>query len=70
MSDPTDDTAGIDAATVEEENREAASAHDADRPPTDDEAERADAVAADPEVAEHFEEMNRIGADVKGEGEI
>ena len=75
MSDPTPDdagvdAAGVDAATVDEENREAQAAHDADRPPTDDEARRADELEADPSVAEHFEEMNRIGAEVKGEGEI
>lgn len=45
----------------------------ADRPPTRDEAEAAergkDGVDVD-EVGEHFEEMNEIGANVKGEGEI
>jgi hypothetical protein len=71
MSDPTpDDTAGLDAATVREEEAEAAARHDADRPPTEDEARRADEVEPDPAVAEHFEEMNRIGAEAKGEGEI
>jgi hypothetical protein len=70
MSDPTPDDAGLDAATVDEENREATAAHEADRPPTEDEARRADEVDVDPAVAEHFEEMNRIGAEVKGEGEI
>ena len=45
----------------------------ADRPPTSEEAEAAergkDDVDVD-EVAEHFEEMKKIGANVKGEGEI
>jgi hypothetical protein len=71
MSDATpDDLAGVDPATVEADETEARSAHDADRPPTEDEAARADAVTADPSVGEHFDEMNKIGADVKGEGEI
>jgi hypothetical protein len=71
MSDPTpDDTAGLDEATIREEQAEAARAHEADRPPTEDEERRADELEADPAVAEHFEEMNRIGAEVKGEGEI
>lgn len=71
MSDPTpDDTAGLDPSTIDAEESEAQQGHGADRAPTDDEARRADAVESDPAVAEHFEEMNRIGADVKGEGEI
>lgn len=71
MSEPNpDDTAGLDPATVQEEELEAQRAHTADRPPTEDEARRADDLEAAPGVAEHFEEMNRIGADVKGEGEI
>ena len=71
MSDPTpDDTAGLDEATISEEAAEAVHGHDADRPPTADEERRADELEADPAVAEHFEEMNKIGAEVKGEGEI
>ena len=45
----------------------------ADRPPTDDEARAADAAAVDVDVdtvAEHYEEMTEIGADVRGEGQI
>lgn len=45
----------------------------ADRPPTADEAAAAERGAKDvevDEVAEHFEEMNEIGANVRGEGEI
>jgi hypothetical protein len=70
MSDPTPDDAGLDAATIREEAAEAKQAHEADRPPTEDEARRADAIEPDGDVAEHYEEMNRIGAEVKGEGEI
>jgi hypothetical protein len=76
MTDPTpddsaqDDSAGLDEATIQEEALEAERSHVADRPPTEDEARRADALTPDPSVSEHAEEMNRIGADVKGEGEI
>ena len=70
MSDPTPDDAGLDPATVAAEQSEAATDHAADRPPTEDEERRAEAQATDPSVGEHFDEMNKIGADVKGEGEI
>ena len=70
MSDTPDDGAGLDPATIDAEAEEAASGHGADRPPTEDEAARADALTTEPSVAEHFDEMNKIGADVKGEGEI
>lgn len=70
MSDPTPDDAGLDPATIREEAAEAKQAHVADRPPTEDEERRADALTPDADVAEHFDEMNKIGADVKGEGEI
>lgn len=45
----------------------------ADREPTPDELATADEQAKDvdvDEVAEHFNEMTEIGANVKGEGEI
>jgi len=45
----------------------------ADREPTADEAATAEEQAKDvdvDEVAEHFNEMTEIGANVKGEGEI
>ena len=45
----------------------------ADRPPTADEEEAAERGAAEidrDEVAEHYEEMAELGANVKGEGEI
>lgn len=70
MSDPTPDDAGLDPATVAAEEAEAASGHGADRPPTEDEERRAEAQTSDASVGEHIDEMNRIGAEVKGEGEI
>lgn len=45
----------------------------ADRPPTPDEAAAADAVAEEIDVnsvAEHYEHMNELGAQVKGEGQV
>jgi hypothetical protein len=62
-------------ATLEAERLDAAQAHAADRPPTDEE----DAAAEESEekfkgdkaeVAEHYKEMSDIGAQVKGEGAI
>ena len=55
------------------DEEEATAAHDADRAPTDQESIDADAASADVDVekvGEHFEEMNEIGANVKGEGQI
>ena len=62
--------AEVDEATKVEEMLEAAAAHTADRPPTAEEEAAADGNALDPEVAEHEREMGKIGAEVKGEGEI
>jgi hypothetical protein len=59
-----------DDATRAAERAEATAEHDADRPPTDDEARRADALEPDPEVAEHYEEMAERGAKQEGEGRI
>lgn len=63
-----------DQGTVEAERAEARRQHVADRPPTPEEdAEAEEALADDTErkkVAEHYEEMAELGADVKGEGEI
>jgi hypothetical protein len=45
----------------------------ADRPPTADEAQAAERAAADVDVdavAEHYEEMAELGADVRGEGQL
>jgi hypothetical protein len=72
MSDQnrSDPDALVDEATREEEEREAAAAHRADRSPTPDEAAAAEEAGLDPEVAAHEREMGRIGAEVKGEGQI
>ena len=45
----------------------------ADRPPTKEEEEAAEAIAAEIDietVAEHYDRQNKIGADVKGDGQI
>ena len=74
MSNPPQGAAGADRtvqeATKDEEAREAEASHTADRPPTPDEAAAAEGNQLDPEVAEHEREMDRLGADVKGEGQI
>ncbi len=57
-------------ATRDEEEREAAAPHTTDRPPTSEEEAAADANTLDPEVAEHEREMGKLGAEVKGEGQI
>jgi hypothetical protein len=62
--------AEVDEGTKVEELLEASAAHVADRPPTADEEAAAEGNTLDPEVAEHEREMGKIGADVKGEGEI
>jgi hypothetical protein len=63
-TDPTDETRQADAA-------DALAQHDPDRAPTEDEERVAEAQGGpDPSVSEHYEEMNRLGAHVKGEGEI
>ena len=60
----------VQDATRDEEEREAAAPHTADRSPTSEEEAAADANALDPEVAEHEREMGKLGAEVKGEGRI
>jgi hypothetical protein len=62
--------ADVDEATKVEELLEASAAHSADRPPTAEEEAAAEGNVLDPEVAEHEREMGKIGAEVKGEGEI
>jgi hypothetical protein len=62
--------AGVDDSTRVEELLEASAAHSADRPPTAEEEAAADGNTPGPEVAEHEREMGKIGAEVKGEGEI
>jgi hypothetical protein len=60
----------VEDATRDEEEREGKAAHTADRPPTAEEEAAAEANALDPEVSAHEREMDKLGADVKGEGEI
>jgi hypothetical protein len=71
MSDATPDGADrVDEATREAEEEEARAPHEADRLPTEKEEEAAEGVRPDPEVAEHEQEMGRLGAEVRGEGQI
>ncbi len=67
---PAGPDAKVQEATEVEEVLEAAAAHTADRPPTAEEEAAAEGNTLDPEVAEHEREMGKIGAEVKGEGEI
>ena len=60
----------VEEATKAEEAREAAAAHTADRPPTSEEEAAAEVNTVQPGVAEHEREMGKIGAEVKGEGEV
>ncbi len=62
--------ADVQEATEVEEILEAAAAHTADRPPTPEEEAAAETNTLDPEVVRHEREMGKIGAEVKGEGEI
>jgi hypothetical protein len=62
--------ASVNDATKEEEDREATATHTADRPPTSEEEAAAERNRLDPDVAAHEREMGKIGAEVKGEGEI
>lgn len=59
-----------DDHTKDEEAQDAEVTSGADRPPTVDEAAAADRNRLDPEAAEAEREFNRLGAEVKGEGEI
>jgi hypothetical protein len=64
-----------DAHTRDEDERDGRATHGADRPPTADEEVEADAEAAShaderEAVAEHERDMDRRGANVKGEGRI
>ncbi len=63
-TDPNDETRLAEQA-------DALARHDADREPTEDERRVAEAEGdLERSVAEHFEEMDRLGADVRGEGQI
>lgn len=68
MSSDPDDLA--DEASTEGDRDNAAAPHTADRPPTPEEEAAAEQLEPDPSMAEHFSEMNKIGAEVEGEGEI
>jgi hypothetical protein len=57
-------------ATRAEEEEEAGATHAADRAPTAEEEVAADENTLDPDVSAHEREMGRIGAEVKGEGQI
>lgn len=70
MSDTSNTGSDVQDATRAEEAREADAPHTADRPPTPDEEAAAEGNALDPGVSEHEQEMGKIGAEVKGEGEI
>jgi len=65
-----------DDSTLEAEHSEEGRTHVADRPPTSEEEAAADEQQSQAgaeelrRVAEHYEEMNRIGANVRGEGRI
>ena len=62
--------AGVHETTRTEELLEASASHTADRPPTAEEEAAAEGNTLDPEVAQHEREMGKIGAEVKGEGQI
>jgi hypothetical protein len=66
MPDPTKPSPETRAA----ERDDAAAEHEADRAPTGDEERAAGDRGADPEVAEHYEEMAERGANQRGEGRI
>lgn len=65
-----DDAGDVSAATEEVDREDAESTHDADRPPTEAEAKKADANELDPKAAEAYEEAIERGANVEGEGKI
>jgi hypothetical protein len=56
--------------TRETEREDAHTAAHADREPTAEEEKRAESIEADPDVAEHYEEMAERGANQKGEGRL
>jgi len=69
MSNMNPETSPSDA-TIAEDKREAASKHDADRSPTDEELAAIEGNVLDEQVAKSHKEANERGANVKGEGEI
>ena len=56
--------------TRAEEAEEAGAAHEADRAPTAEEEAAAEKNTPDPEVSAHERDMGRLGAEVRGEGQI
>lgn len=61
----------LDPETKKAEQADAEAEPHADRPPTADEERAAErAGGADPEVADHFEEMMEKGAEHPGEGRV
>jgi hypothetical protein len=66
--DASDDQ--VDDAPRAEEEDEAAAAHVAGRAPTAEEEAAAERNTLDPDVAAQEREMDRLGAEVKGEGQI
>lgn len=66
----TQDHTRPDHATEEAEDADAHLEHAADREPTEEEERAAEKGDLDPEVAQHYREATRTGAEVKGEGEI
>ena len=60
----------VNEVPKDEEEHEAQASHAPDHPPTPDEEAAAERTKLDPTVAAHEREMGRIGAEVKGEGEI
>lgn len=64
-----DDTR-TDKHTLEADERDATAQHDADRPPTPEEAAKAEEFALDPKTAKAYDEALERGANVKGEGQI
>jgi hypothetical protein len=60
-----------DDKTTAEDERDAQAAHDADRPPTEDEEEAADRHSSlDPASAEAYKDAIERGAAIEGEGQI
>jgi hypothetical protein len=66
----SDDHTRPSSATRAAEQATAEKRHEADRPPTDEEARLAEQQRPDPEVAAHEKDMARRGRNQKGEGRI
>ncbi len=64
------DSARPSDRTRETEREDARRRAGADRAPTADEEKSAERADADPDVAQHYEEMAERGANQKGEGRL